>query len=62
MPSEDKPLVMLHSGVRTPPMGEKARREAGFLLRRLQKGETIEMPHLRPMKTLGPRVCDDSNQ
>jgi phage-related protein len=29
--------------------------EAGFLLRRLQKGESLGMPHVRPMPTIGPR-------
>ncbi len=27
--------------------------EAGFLLRRLQRGETLGMPHSRPMPTVG---------
>ena len=29
--------------------------EAGFLLRRLQDGESLEMPHSRPMPSIGPR-------
>jgi len=38
-------LVWLHGEVRTPPFSEAARREAGLLLRRLQRGEYIGMPH-----------------
>jgi len=29
--------------------------EAGYLLRRLQQGESIGMPHSRPMSAVGPR-------
>lgn len=29
--------------------------EAGFLLRRLQRGESLGMPHSRPMPAIGPR-------
>lgn len=29
--------------------------EAGFLLRRLQRGEALAMPHARPMPAIGPR-------
>lgn len=51
----DKPLVWLHGEVRTPPFSKKARLESGFLLRLLQRGETIGMPHSRPMSTIGSR-------
>lgn len=36
-------------------MSEAARREAGFLLRRLQQGEILALPHSRPMPDIGPR-------
>ncbi|MDP2320989.1 MAG: type II toxin-antitoxin system RelE/ParE family toxin [Acidobacteriota bacterium] len=49
----DKPLVWLKGQVKTPPFSEGARIEAGFLLRRLQRGESPGMPHSRPMPTLG---------
>ncbi|HEX7151366.1 MAG TPA: type II toxin-antitoxin system RelE/ParE family toxin [Thermoanaerobaculia bacterium] len=49
-----KPLVWLHGEVKTPPFSRAARVEAGFLLRRLQKGELIEMPASRPMPAIGP--------
>ncbi|MBI3629944.1 MAG: type II toxin-antitoxin system RelE/ParE family toxin [Candidatus Rokubacteria bacterium] len=51
----DKPLVWLHGEVKTPPFSPAARLEAGVLLRRLQKGELLGMPHSRPMPAVGPR-------
>ena len=51
----DKPLVWLHGEVKTPPFSKEARLEAGFLLRRLQEGKRLEMPHSRPMPDIGPR-------
>ena len=51
----DKPLVWLRGEVKTPPFSREARIEAGMLLRRLQMGEHIEMPHSRVMPSLGPR-------
>ena len=45
----DKPLLWLHVEVKTPPFSSAARIEAGVLLRRLQRGETIALPHSRPM-------------
>ena len=56
MSPTDKPLVWLHGEVKTPPMTTMARIEAGFLLRRLQAGELLEMPHSRPMPSIGRRV------
>ena len=43
----DKPLVWLHGQISTPPFSKAARVEAGYLLRVLQKGETLPMPHSR---------------
>jgi phage-related protein len=51
----DKPVVWLHGQVRTPPLSEKGRLEAGFLLRRLQRGESLRMPFSRPLPVLRPR-------
>ena len=51
----DKPLVWLHGEVRTPPFSTAARIEAGVLLRRLQRGEKLSMPHSRPMPSIGRR-------
>ena len=53
MSPNDKPLVWLHGEVRTPPFSKQARIEAGFLLRLLQKGERLSLPHSRPMPSIG---------
>lgn len=50
-----KPLVWLHGEIKTPPFSKDARVEAGMLLRRLQEGETLSMPHSRPMPSIGSR-------
>ena len=55
MSPNDKPLVWLHGEVKTPPFATEARLEAGLLLRRLQKGEKIALPHSRPMPSIGAR-------
>ena len=53
--SADKPLVWLHGEVRTPPLTAAARVEAGVLLRRLQRGESLGLPQSRPMPAIGRR-------
>jgi phage-related protein len=55
MKSSRKPLVVLHGGIKSPPFSDEARHEAGDMLRRLQQGELLEMPHSRPMPSIGPR-------
>lgn len=55
MSPSDKPLAWLHGELKTPPFSQKARLEAGYLLRLLQKGQRIGMPHSRAMPTIGPR-------
>lgn len=50
----DKPLVWLKGTVKTPPFSQAARLEAGLLLRRLQRGESLGMPQSRPMPAIGP--------
>jgi phage-related protein len=50
----DAPLVWLFGEVKTPPFSAAARVEAGFLLRRLQQGEALGLPHSRPMPVGGP--------
>lgn len=55
MASSDKPLVWLRGEVKTPPFSAAARLEAGSLLRRLQGGEKLGMPHSRPMPAIGRR-------
>jgi phage-related protein len=51
----DKPLVWMHAEVKSPPFSMEARLEAGFLLRKLQKRQMLEMPHSRPMPVIGER-------
>jgi phage-related protein len=53
MSTARKPLVWLHGEIKTPPFTREARIEAGTLLRRLQEGELIGMPHSRPMPSVG---------
>ena len=56
MSPNDKPLVWLHGEVKTPPLSATARTEAGLLLRRVQQGESLGLPHSRPMPSIGRRV------
>ena len=53
MSLREKPLVWLHGEIKTPPFGQEARLEAGFLLRKLQQGEKLSMPHSRPIPSVG---------
>jgi phage-related protein len=54
----DKPLVWLHGEIKTPPLSAAARIEAGYLLRRLQRGDHLSMPHSRPMPSIG-KYCHE---
>jgi phage-related protein len=63
----NKPLVWLRGDVKTPPLSAEARIEAGLLLRRLQRGESLAMPHSRPMPGIAPgchelRIRDGNQQ
>lgn len=53
--ASDKPLVWLHAEIKTPPFSPDARIEAGVLLRRLQRGETLSLPRSRAMPSIGSR-------
>jgi phage-related protein len=55
MAEQDKPVVWLAGEVKTPPFSKDARLEAGFLLRRLQKGSAVGMPQARTMPSVGRR-------
>jgi len=46
-------LVWIQGEVKTPLFSADARMKAGFLLRRLQKGNLLEMPDSRPMPSIG---------
>jgi phage-related protein len=50
--------------IKTPPFSQKARLEAGYLLRRLQQSETLGMPHSRPLPSIGPRClnCESTDE
>jgi hypothetical protein len=52
---ERKPLVWLSGEVKTPPFTAKGRMDAGELLRSLQEGQALSMPHAEPLPTVGPR-------
>ena len=47
--------MWLHGDIKTPPFSQAARIEAGYLLRLLQKGQTLGLPQSRPMSVVGPR-------
>lgn len=66
MNNPDKPLVWLKGEIKTPPFSQEARIEAGYLLRQLQRGENLSLPHSRPMPSIGQRCHElrivDKNQ
>lgn len=66
MSENDKSLAWLHGEVKTPPFSAETRMRAGFLLRRLQQGESLEMPDSRPMPSIGKNChelrIDDRNK
>jgi phage-related protein len=53
MTSLPKPLVWLKGEIKTPPFSKDARIEAGCLLRDLQEGILLGLPHSRPMPSIG---------
>jgi phage-related protein len=55
MSPHDKPLIILSGEIKTPPLSSAARIEAGYLLRSLQRGDLLTMPHSRPMPAVGRR-------
>ncbi len=55
MEREQKPLIWLKGDVKTPPFSKEARIEAGCLLRDLQEGIKLSLPHSRPMPSIGKR-------
>ena len=66
MEKREKPLIWVHGEVKTPPLSSAARIEAGYLLRKLQMGHLLSLPHLRPMPSIGLRChelrIDDQNK
>ena len=55
MSPKDKPLAWLHGDVKSPPFSAAARVEAGYLLRRVQRGDRLALPHSRAMPSMGAR-------
>lgn len=55
MNKQEKPLIWLKGEVKTPPFSKEARIEAGCLLRDLQEGIKLSLPHSRPMPSIGRR-------
>jgi len=53
---EPKSVRIIGGEIKTPPIGEEARREIGRLIRDLQNGESLGMPRSRPMPIIGSRV------
>ena len=53
-----KPLVWLYGEVKTPPFSSRARIEAGVLIRKLQGGAKLSLPHSRHMPGIG-RACHE---
>jgi phage-related protein len=53
MVRSDKPLVWLHGEIKTPPLSLGSRVEAGYLLRRLQRGDRLDMPQSRALPSIG---------
>jgi len=49
----DKALIILSGEVKTPPFSQEARVEVGRLMRKLQLGHLLSMPHSRPMPSIG---------
>ena len=50
-----KAVVWLHGEIKSPPFSDQARREAGFLIGKLQCGESLGMPWAEPLPIVGPR-------
>ena len=55
MDVKNKPIVWLHGEIKTPPFTSLARLETGFLLRLLQDGIKLSLPHSRPLPIIGSR-------
>jgi len=53
--ARDKLIAWLHGEIKSPPFSLAARLEAGYLLRCLQRGEKLDMPHSRPMPSIVDR-------
>lgn len=50
-----KRIIWLQGGIASSPFTVHGRREAGFLLRTVQMGEMLSLPHSRPMPGISNR-------
>ena len=48
----------MHGEIKTPPFSREARLEAGFILRKLQLGESLSLPQSRPLPVIG-KACHE---
>jgi len=55
MPGGDRPLLWLRGEIKAPPFSATGRIEAGVLLRQLQRGVKLGLPHSRPTSSIGAR-------
>ncbi len=55
MHEKHKPLAWMASVPKSPPLSHSARIESGYLLRLLQSGQSLSLPHSRPMPSIGKR-------
>jgi len=55
MSPDHKPLMWLTAKPKSPPMSLATRTEAGFLLRMVQGGVKVSLPHSRPMPSIGKK-------
>ena len=53
MRTDAKPLIWLQDEIKTPSFAAPGRSEAGTLLRRLQLGDRLGMPHSRALPAIG---------
>lgn len=51
-----KILLWLYGEVKSPPLSIDGRRELGYLLREIQEGVALSLPHSRPMPVIGSNV------
>lgn len=50
-----KQAMFLRGEIKTPPFSEQARKAAGYLIGKLQDGESLGMPNAEPLPIVGPR-------
>lgn len=54
----DKEVYFVNTEIKTPPLSREARHEVGVLLRKLQFGLSLSLPHSRPMPSIG-KACHE---